>query len=109
PNPERYSFLATRQLIAHGHPVVALGNREGMIDETPIVTGTPQPPDLDTVTIYLQAARQIPLYPYLLQLHPRRFIFNPGSENPAFYPMVRNLGIEVMEACTLVLLSTGQY
>jgi len=36
-------------------------------------------------------------------------IFNPGTENPDEYEGLRAAGIEPTEACTLVLLRTGQF
>ena len=36
-------------------------------------------------------------------------IFNPGAENPGAYERLEAGGIEVVEACTLVLLRTNQF
>ena len=65
--------------------------------------------DIDTVTIYVSPRHQPEYYAYILSLKPRRIIFNPGTENPAFAAMAEKEGIKTMEACTLVMLSTGQY
>lgn len=64
---------------------------------------------LDTITLYINTERQKNLYDSLLALHPKRIIFNPGTENPELEDLARSEGIEVLEACTLVLLATGQY
>jgi hypothetical protein len=45
----------------------------------------------------------------LLALEPRRIIFNPGTEHPAFAARASASGMEVVEGCTLVMLSTGTY
>ncbi|KAA2240650.1 CoA-binding protein [Chitinophaga agrisoli] len=108
-NPERYSFLAVSKLKAHGHPVVAIGNREAQIAGTPVITEHPALEQVDTVTLYLNPQRQEAYYDYILQLHPKRIIFNPGTENPKLEQLAIDNGIKPMEACTLVLLSTGQY
>lgn len=108
-NPERYSFLAVNRLRAHQHPVVAIGNRVGQIGDTPIVTEHPAIEDADTVTLYLNPQRQKPYYDYIIGLHPERIIFNPGTENDELAALAKANGIEPVEACTLVLLSTGQY
>ena len=108
-NPARYSFLAVRQLAGHGQPVVALGRREGQVDGVPIVTERPTDPDFDTVTLYVNPTHQQDYYDYIISLHPKRILFNPGAENPAFAEMAAASGIQPVEACTLVLLSTGQY
>lgn len=108
-NPSRYSFLAINRLKAYGHEVVAIGNKTGAIDDTPIITGQPVVADVNTVTLYLNPKLQQQYYDYIFSLHPERIIFNPGTENEELEAMAKERGIESMEACTLVLLSTGQY
>lgn len=108
-NPQRYSFLAVQKLKAHQQPVVALGNRSGNIGDTLIETERKPFADIDTVTLYLNPSRQKDYYQYILSLHPKRIIFNPGTENDELYDMAKEAGIQVQEACTLVLLGTGQY
>lgn len=109
PNPERYSYLATNRLKAYGHPVVAIGAQAGEINGTPITKEHTAIADVDTVTLYLNAYRQREYYDYIVQLHPKRIIFNPGAENDELAALAREQGIEPLEACTLVMLSTGQY
>ncbi len=108
-NPERYSFLAVNKLVANQHPVVALGNKPGTIGKTTIETERKAYPAIDTVTLYLNPALQKGYYDYILSLHPKRIIFNPGTENEELKQLAANHGIYSQEACTLVLLSTGQY
>ncbi len=108
-NPQRYSYLAVNRLRSHNHPVIAVGNKEGTAGDTPIITTHPNEKDVDTVTVYLNPVRQKEYYDYILQLNPRRVIFNPGAENEELEDLLKTKGIQAMEACTLVLLSTGQY
>jgi predicted CoA-binding protein len=108
-NPQRYSYLAVKKLIANQHPVIALGNRKGMIGDIEIETEKLPFTDIDTVTLYLNPTRQKEYYDYILSLHPRRIIFNPGTENGELEGLAEQQGIDTKEACTLVLLSTGQY
>ncbi|MBC7588766.1 MAG: CoA-binding protein, partial [Chitinophagaceae bacterium] len=108
-NPERYSYLAVNKLTAHEHPVIAIGKKEGHINSIPIVTEHPQLNEVDTVTLYLNPAHQKAYYDYILSLKPKRIIFNPGTENDELFNMAKANGIEPLEACTLVLLNTGQY
>lgn len=107
--PERYANMAVRSLRRHGHPVVAVGLREGRIDDVPIVKELPADRAIGTVTLYLGAQNQAVWEDRVLALRPERIIFNPGAENPAFAARAREAGIRTEEACTLVLLSTGQY
>jgi len=108
-NPARYSNLAVKKLIAHQHPVVALGRRPGHIGETEIITDQTPMNDIDTVTLYMNPVNQKPYYDYIISLKPRRIIFNPGTENDELEKLARENGIETEEACTLVMLSTLQY
>ncbi len=109
PNPARYSYLAVNRLVAHGHDVVAVGRRKGNINNTEIITDHPELNDVDTITLYLNAQNQKQYYDYILSLHPKRLIFNPGAENNELAGLAVKNNIKPMEACTLVLLSTGQY
>jgi uncharacterized protein len=108
-NPARYSFLAINRLREHDHPVFAIGKRPELVADVQVQVKTSEISDLDTVSIYLNKDNQKNYYEYILSLHPRRVIFNPGAENPEFEMTLADKGIKVMEACTLVLLSTGQY
>lgn len=108
-NPERYSYLAVQKLVAHQHTVVAIGNKIGKIGAIEIVIETPPLQDVDTVTLYLNPIHQKPYYDYILSLHPKRLIFNPGTENDELFALAKANNIVPMEACTLVLLGTGQY
>lgn len=108
-NPARYSFLAINRLREHGHPVIAIGKRRAQVADVQVQVKTADIPDLDTVSIYLNKDNQKNYYDYILSQHPRRVIFNPGAENPEFEMILADKGIKVMEACTLVLLSTGQF
>jgi len=108
-NTSRYSNLATQKLVAYQHPVTAIGIKVGKIGVTPIITDHPQINDVDTVTLYLSPANQKPYYDYILSLQPKRIIFNPGTENDELANLAIVNGIQPIEACTLVMLSTGQY
>ena len=108
-NPARYSYLAVNRLRANQHPVVAIGKRQGVIADVNIITEHPQMNDIDTVTVYMNKNNQKQYYDYILSLHPKRIIFNPGAENEELAEIAAQQGIQPMEACTLVLLSTGQY
>lgn len=109
PGADRYANLACRQLRSHGHRVVAIGLRPGQSDGVPIQTGTPAFADVDTITLYLNPTRQVPLIDYFLSLRPRRVIFNPGTENNAFVARAEAAGIEAVVGCTLVMLGAGTY
>lgn len=108
-NPTRYSNIAINRLRRNNHPVVAIGKRNGMVGDTPVETAPRDIDNLDTVTLYLNPNNQKPYYQYIMDLKPKRIIFNPGTENDELAEMAQKEGIQPVEACTLVLLSTGQY
>ncbi len=108
-NPTRYSYLAINKLREHKHPVVAIGRKTALVGDIPVQSETSPIAGLDTVTMYLNPENQKNYYDYILDQHPKRVIFNPGAENPEFEKMLQGKGIQTVEACTLVLLTTGQY
>lgn len=108
-NPQRYSNMAIIKLLKNGYEVVGVGKKEGAVNGIPIYIGKPQLSNIDTITMYLGADNQVEYYDYILALKPRRIIFNPGAENYELAQLAKNKGIEVVEACTLVLLSIGNY
>lgn len=108
-NPNRYSYLAINKLRANEHPVVAVGKKDGAVADVDITTATEVEPDIDTITLYLNNNNQKQYYDYILSLKPKRIIFNPGAENEELETLAEQNGIQTMNACTLVLLSTGQY
>lgn len=108
-NPARYSYLAINRLTGHQHPVVAIGKRKGTVAGVSIETEKIKQEDIDTVTLYLNAANQKEYYDYIISLHPKRIIFNPGTENDELADLAIKHNIKPLEACTLVMLSTGQY
>ncbi|MFL1896971.1 CoA-binding protein [Aquimarina sp. 2-A2] len=107
--PNRYSFLAINRLRNHNIDTVALGLRKGEVAGIMIDTQKLPYTDIDTVTLYLNPKRQEEFYDYIVSLHPNRVIFNPGTENPEFYKLLKENAIEIEVACTLVLLSSNQY
>ncbi len=109
PKPERYSNRALHMLHQHDVETEALGYREASYSFGNIDSGKPDYQDIDTVTLYIGPQNQSQYYDYVIGLKPNRVIFNPGTENPEFYGLLDEAGIKWEAACTLVLLSTGQY
>ncbi|MFN9597268.1 MAG: CoA-binding protein [Bacteroidota bacterium] len=109
PNPERYSFKAIVALRSKGHDVIAVGKRTGVVSDTEIEDGSLLHDNVHTITIYLNATNQLDWYDFIFTNKPKRIIMNPGAENPELEVMASKKGIEVLEACTLVLIATGSY
>ena len=108
-NPERYSFKAANSLHSHGHEVVLLGKRNGIVIGQEIIKDRPIFQNVDTVTLYINPTHQQEWYDYIISLKPKRVVFNPGTENPEFEKLLTQNNIEPLEACTLVMLSIGNY
>ncbi|WP_299205266.1 CoA-binding protein [Brumimicrobium sp.] len=106
---ERYANKAVRMLQDHDVPVLAFGNKAGQINDTKISTEFPSDQDIHSISLYLSAKNQNEYYDSIIELKPKRVIFNPGTENPAFEARLQENGIKPEVACTLVLLSTGVY
>ena len=107
--PERYSYKAIQMLRIHAIPVVAIGNKAGVVADISYSKDRPMDSDIHTITLYLNETHQQEYYSYMLALQPKRIIFNPGTENDELVTLATKQGIVCQEACTLVLLSTGQY
>ena len=107
--PNRYSYEAVGRLKAKGHPVYLLAKRENEAHGEKIYAQPQELKNIHTVTMYLGARHQPEYYDYLINLKPKRIIFNPGAENQELVELCLQNGIEPEEACTLVLLSIGEY
>jgi predicted CoA-binding protein len=109
PDASRYAYLAANRLVSKGHTIVNVGIKTGEVAGVPIEKPQTIHNDIDTVTLYVGPQNQPPLYDYILNTHPKRIIFNPGTENSELRRMANEKGIETEYACTLVLLSIGDY
>ena len=101
--------MAVRKLKYGSIPVVAVGLREGEISGVRIEKPFQKFEDLHTITIYIGPKNLVAYYDYILGLKPSRVIFNPGTESPAFAEILKAAGIEVVNGCTLIMISNNQY
>jgi len=107
--PDRYAFRAINMLVEKGHTVLAIGQNTGEVAGVKIQTKAIPVKNIDTVTLYLNPARQRDYYNYIIEAQPKRVVFNPGTENPELYQLLELNSIKAEVACTLVLLATNQY
>ncbi len=110
-NPERYAYRAAELLQAKGIPFVLIGIKKGKVfgEEILDLRQKPALEGIHTLTLYLGPQNQSEWIDYLIGLGPKRIVFNPGTENPIFFSKAKAVGIEVLEACTLVMLTTSQF
>lgn len=110
-NPDRYAFIAARFLNASGMDFIPIGIKKGIVFGKEILDlrSKPELGEIHTITLYLGPSNHNDWMEYLIGLKPKRIIFNPGTENPEFFEKAKIAGIEVIPACTLVMLQTNQY
>lgn len=108
-NPGRYSYIAVNDLQRYGHSVTAVGRSGGSIGEVDLLKTPDAGVVYDTITVYLNPVNQSDYMSYLLEHPARRIIFNPGAENFELEKQLKELGWEVLSACTLVMLRTDQF
>lgn len=110
-NPGRFAYMAAESLTFYNHEIVPIGIKKGSVFGKPILNIREKPAieNVDTITLYIGPRHQPEWYDYLIGLKPKRIIFNPGTENPEFEKKAEEAGILTLEACTLVMLRTGQY
>ncbi len=110
PKRERYANQALRLLLEHGYRVTPVHPKIAEIEGLPVA---PSLADIDepihTLTLYVGPARLTPMIPQIVAARPGRVIFNPGTECPPLQEALDQAGIPWEEACTLVLLRTGQF
>ena len=107
-NPSRFSNKAMIKLKEENYEVYAFGNRPGKVMGIEISTEFPKM-EIDTLTLYLNSKNQKQYCNNIINLNPKRIIFNPGAENEELSIIARQKGIKVMNACTLVMLSIGNF
>lgn len=109
----RYAYQCMQMLKEYGHKGIPVHPRETEVLGIKVI------PDLgalaksgekiDTVTVYVNSAISEKYEKEMIELHPKRVIFNPGAESPRLAKSLRDNGIRVENACTLVLLRTDQF
>ena len=108
-NPNRHSYKVVLKLLELDIKVVPMGINQGNIAGLSIVRPFEELKNIHTVSIYITPVVQKKYYRYILNLQPKRVLFNPGTENSIFSQILENHNIYWENSCTLVLLSTNQY
>ncbi len=110
-NAARYAYQAAWMLMKKKYEMVPVGIKTGAVFGIEILNLSEKPiiEEVDTITIYIGQKNQIEWHDYILSLKPKRIIFNPGAENSKLEMLAQKEGIETLNACTLVMLSVGNY
>jgi predicted CoA-binding protein len=108
--PDRYAYKAVHQLLNHGHAPLPVSLRDEVIlDQKCYRTIDEVPQPIDTVTLYVNPRILTEMVDGIIAKKPKRVIMNPGTESEEHTKKFESAGIRVIRACTLVLLSTGQF
>lgn len=108
--PQRYSNMAALRLMEAGYPILMLGKQDGAVNGQPIYRELPaNHAEVHTITLYVNPSHQENYKDLIFLLRPKRVIFNPGTENLPFMQALEAVGVEAFPACTLVMLSIGQF
>lgn len=110
-NPGRYAYLAANLLRNYDHTIVPVGIKKGNVAGEDILDlrEKPEIKDVDTVTLYVGRRNLPEWHEYILGLKPKRIVFNPGTEDEALVQKAKELGIETVYGCTLVMLRSNTY
>ncbi|MBN1598976.1 MAG: CoA-binding protein [Bacteroidales bacterium] len=109
PNPLRYSYQAVKALLNRNFNVIPLGIRKGNIVNTKIISGKPQLNNINTIVLYINKQTQNSYNDYMLDLSPKRIVFNPGTENPELMKKAKEKGIDVVYDCALILIHSERF
>ncbi len=109
PNPDRYGNIVVKKLLNYGNEVVLMGSKKGNVEGIEIFINRPVQENVHSVTLYLSMKRQKDWYDYIVELAPKRVIFNPGAENAELSAILKEENIEPVNACTLTMLSLALY
>jgi len=104
PNPKKYSYNAVRKLLLQRNEVIPIGSRGGMIGTCPIITDKPVIENIDLIILYINIKKQQEYYDYILQLKPKKLLFNPGTENPELVRIAYENHIDILYDCALTLI-----
>ena len=109
PNPSRFAHQTVKSMVRHGIEVIPIGIKHGSISNVEIVLDKPELENIHTISIYLNPKHQTEYYDYIIDLSPNRIIFNPGAENQELSKLAEDNNIQVLNACTIVMLNNGTY
>ena len=108
-NPDRYSNMLIKRLRGKGHEVFPINPALAAIEGLPAFRAVGDlPPGIDVLSVYMNASRSDALSDAILDSGIPRVIFNPGAENDGLAKRLKDKGVEVEYACSLVLSSLDE-
>ena len=108
--PERYAYIAMKELSDKGHEVLLFNPAREEIEGRKVYHSLAEVPGpIDTLSLYVGPQRLIPMIDEIIALQPRRIISNPGTETTELRNRATEAGIDYLEACTIMMSKTGQF
>lgn len=105
------SYLASKYFFNKGFNVFALSSNNILSKELRIIDEKLDPnykqSSIDIISIFVNPKKQIKYYKFILSLHPKRIIFNPGTENDELILLAKSKNIEVIKGCSISLFVNG--
>jgi len=110
PKPARFANQAIRLLQALDYRITPVHPRFDVIEGLAVTHALREIAEpVDTLTLYVGPQLLEPQTEAIIALRPLRVVFNPGTESPAVQERLDDAGIDWLEACTLVMLRSGQF
>lgn len=107
---ERYSNRALKLLKNKGYRVIPVHPTLKQIEDLRVIHHLEDIQEhVHTLTVYVGNMRSTELKEQMLALNPDRVIFNPGAENAQLEARLKEKGISTCNACTIVMLHSGQF
>ena len=99
----KFGNKALRAYLQVGYTVFPIHPRDGEIEGLrayPNLQAVPAP--IDRVSMYVPPKIGVTLLEEIARCQPKEFFLNPGSESPELVERARALGLEPIEACSIL-------
>lgn len=106
----RYSYKAIKLLERYGHNIIPVHPKLTDIDGLSVVENLSDINEtVDTLTLYIGADRSKLLLNEIIELKPKRVIFNPGTDSEILTERLLQEEITFIHDCTLIMLETNRF
>ncbi|HNT86314.1 MAG TPA: CoA-binding protein [Candidatus Hydrogenedentes bacterium] len=103
PDRKKYGNKAVRAFLEGGWTVYPVNAKAETIEGLPCYKSLADVPDpVDRISLYVPPEVGITLLPEIARKPHKEFFLNPGSESPELLARSRELGLEPIQACSVV-------
>jgi predicted CoA-binding protein len=102
----KFGNKAVRAHVMRGYQVFPVNPRGGTVEGLPAYTALSEVPvrPLDRISVYLPPAALLQILPEIAAVGCRELWLNPGTESPEVLARARELGLPVIQGCSIVAL-----